>query len=100
MLTLTPAQRRFLRSQAHTLHPVVMIGDSGLSEPVMKELERSVNSHELVKIKVSGSDRSARELMLQQICNQLNVAPVQHIGKILVVYKPAEKPKLVLPKES
>jgi RNA-binding protein len=74
-----------------------MIGDSGLSEPVMKELERSLNSHELVKIKVAGGDRDARELMLQKICSQLDVAPVQHIGKVLVVYKPAEKPKLILP---
>lgn len=98
MLNLTPGQRRFLRAQAHSLNPVVLIGDAGLTEAVMKEIERSLNSHELIKIKVAGGDHKQREEMLAEICNTLEAAPAQHIGKTLVIYKAAQKPKIVLPK--
>lgn len=99
MLNLTPAQRRFLRAQAHSLSPVVLIGDAGLTEAVMKEIARSLDSHELIKIKVAGGEREQREAMLAEICATLEAAPAQHIGKTLVVYKPARKPRLVLPKD-
>lgn len=98
MLNLTPEQRRFLRAQAHHLNPVVMIGDAGLSESVLKEIERSLASHELIKIKAHQGDKEARDALLEEICTRLEAASVQHIGKILVAYKPAETPKLVLPK--
>ncbi|MDP2829892.1 MAG: YhbY family RNA-binding protein [Sulfuricellaceae bacterium] len=98
MLNLTPGQRRFLRAQAHTLNPVVMIGDAGLSASVMKEIGASLKSHELIKIKIAGGDREQREAMLNEICTTLDAAPIQHIGKTLIVYKTAEKPVLVLPK--
>ena len=97
MLTLTPAQRRFLRAQAHALNPVVMIGDSGLTESVLKETDNSLKSHELIKIKVASDDRALRETMLSEICEKLRAATVQHIGKTLIIYRPAEKPKLKLP---
>ena len=97
MLSLTSEQRRFLRAQAHHLNPVAMIGDAGLSEAVIKEIGCGLASHELVKIKVHGGDKNARDVFSGEICARLNAAPVQHIGKILVVYRPAEKPKLVLP---
>ena len=97
MLTLTPAQRRFLRAQAHALNPVVMIGDSGLTESVLKETNISLKSHELIKVKVASDDRALREAMLSEICDKLNAANVQHIGKTLIIYRPAEKPKLKLP---
>lgn len=98
MLNLTPGQRRFLRAQAHPLQAVVMIGDAGLSASVMKEIGNSLKSHELIKIKVAGGDREQREAMLSEICATLEAAPVQHIGKTLIVYKRADKPVLVLPK--
>jgi len=98
MLSLTSTQRSFLRAKAHALHPIVMIADSGLSETLMKELERSIASHELLKVKVAVDDREVRESMLQEICTALNAAPVQHIGKVLVIYRAAAKPKLALPK--
>ncbi|NTV93918.1 MAG: YhbY family RNA-binding protein [Thiobacillus sp.] len=97
MLDLTPQQRKFLKAQAHSLKPVVMIGGAGLSEAVLKETERALAAHELVKIRVLGDDRAVREAWLAEICNQLDCAPVQHIGKILLVYKPAEEPRLHLP---
>lgn len=98
MLNLTPGQRRFLRAQAHSLSPVILIGDAGLTAGVKKEIENSLNSHELLKIKVASGDREQREAMLTEICNDLESAPVQHIGKTLVIYRPAPKPRLDLPK--
>ena len=98
MTTLNAVQRRHLRSLAHQLHPVVMIGDAGLSEAVMREIDLSLKAHELIKIRVLGDDREARIAMLDRICADLNAAPVQHIGKLLLVYRPGEKPKLTLPK--
>ncbi len=97
MLVLTPQQRKFLKAQAHGLKPVVMIGNAGLTEAVLNETVRSLAAHELIKIRVLNDDREARETWLKEICEQLDCAPVQHIGKLLLIYKPAEKPRLVLP---
>lgn len=88
MLKLTPAQRSELRSQAHGLAPVVMIGDSGLTPAVMKEIDASLNAHGLIKIRVLGDDRDARVGHYETICAELSAAPVQHIGKLLVIYRP------------
>ena len=98
MTTLNTAQCRYLRAQAHPLHPVVMIGDAGLTDAVIREIDLSLKAHELIKIRVLGDDRAARVAMLDRICTDLNAAPVQHIGKLLLVYRPGEKPKLSLPK--
>lgn len=98
MININALQRRYLRAQAHALHPVVMIGDAGLSESVMREIDINLKSHELIKIRVLGDDREARIAMLETICSTLDAVNVQHIGKMLVVYRPAEKPKLILPK--
>ncbi len=87
-LQLTSAQRSALRARAHALHPVVMIADAGLSERVMNEIERSLAAHELIKIRVFEADRDVRAAMLEEISDTLNAAPVQHLGKILVVYRP------------
>lgn len=91
MLKLTPAQRSNLRSQAHGLDPVVMIGDSGLTPAVMKEIDASLNAHGLIKIRVLGDDRDARVAHYGTICTDLGAAPVQHIGKLLVVYRPKKE---------
>jgi len=91
MLKLTPAQRSDLRSQAHGLAPVVMIGDSGLTPSVMKEIDASLNAHGLIKIRVLGDDRDARVSHYESICADLGAAPVQHIGKLLVVYRPKKE---------
>lgn len=96
MLKLTPAQRSELRSQAHGLAPVVMIGDSGLTPAVMKEIDASLNAHGLIKIRVLGDDREARVAHYETICADLGAAPIQHIGKLLVIYRP----KKDTPKES
>ena len=87
-LQLTPAERRALRAQAHHLAPVVMIGNDGLTPPVLHEIDVNLAAHGLIKIRVFGDDRDAREQMLDRICAVLNSAPVQHIGKLLIVYRP------------
>lgn len=91
MLKLTPAERSQLRSEAHALNPVVMIGESGLTPSVLKEINGSLDAHGLIKIRVLGDDRDARIAMYDTICEQLDAAPVQHIGKLLVVYRPKKE---------
>ena len=98
MINLSPTQRRFLRAQAHHLQPVIMIGNAGLSAAVKKEIDLGLRHHELIKIKISGDDRDAREKILTEICDDLAAAPVQNIGKTLIVYRAAEEPKIELPK--
>ncbi|MDD5179868.1 MAG: ribosome assembly RNA-binding protein YhbY [Gallionellaceae bacterium] len=88
MLTLTVLQRQNLKARAHPLKPTVMIGNAGLTATVLNEIARALKSHELIKIRVMNDDREERDAMLQEICEQLNAAPVQRIGKILVVYQP------------
>ena len=91
MKTLASAERRALRARAHALHPIVMIGGAGLTAAVLKEIDLALKSHELIKIRVLGDDRDNREDALQKICEALDAAPVQVIGKILVVFRPRPK---------
>lgn len=88
MFELKPAQRRDLRARAHHLDPVVSIAGNGLTESVLKEIELALKAHELIKIRVYGDDREARMRYLLEICSKLDCAPVQNIGKLLVIYKP------------
>ena len=88
MKTLTPAERRALRARAHQLHPVIMIGEAGLTPAVLHEIDVALKSHELIKIRVLGDDRERRRLMPAEICQALDASPVQHIGKVLVIYRP------------
>ena len=89
MQELSPARRRELKARAHKLDPVVFVGDAGLSAQVVAEIDRSLKSHELIKVRVS-ADRGEREAMLQEICAKTGARPVQHIGKILVVFRERE----------
>lgn len=84
---LTPAARRELKARAHGLRPVVMIGADGVSEAVMHEIESGLRAHELIKVRVLAADRAEREAMLDQICRLSGATAVQHIGKVLVLYR-------------
>lgn len=86
MQNLTVSQRLELKARAHTLNPVVMIGNAGLTDAVVAEAARALKSHELIKIKVAIDDREARAAVMSQLCEQLGAAPVQQIGKMLVIY--------------
>ena len=88
ILELDSTTRSDLRSKAHNISPTVMIGSDGLTPGVIKEAEIALNSHELIKIRVLGDDREARLEIYDAICEQLDAAKVQHIGKLLVIYRP------------
>ena len=88
ILELTSTQRRALRARAHHLRPVVMIGDAGLTTAVLNEINKNLSTHELIKVRVFSEEHAAREQFLGEICATLHAAPVQHIGKMLVVYRP------------
>jgi putative YhbY family RNA-binding protein len=95
-IQLTPAQRKVHRADAHHLEPVVMIGNDGLTPAVVKETDAALNAHGLIKVRVLGDDRTAREAIFQSLAEQLSAAPIQHIGKLLVLWRPQpEKERLV-----
>ncbi len=87
-IQMTPADRREHRANAHHLDPVVMIGADGLTAAVQKEIDAALNAHGLIKVRVLGDDRTAREAMYQQLATDLNAAPIQHIGKLFVLWRP------------
>lgn len=90
-IQLSIAERKAHRADAHHLDPVVMVGNDGLTPAVKKEADAALNAHGLIKIRVLGDDRAQREAMLQQLADELGAAPIQHIGKLLVLWRP--KPK-------
>lgn len=92
-LSLKPAKRATLRAQAHALKPVVMIGNDGLTEAVLAEIEQNLSAHELIKIRVLGDDRDTRIAIYQDICERLNAAPIQHIGKLLLIWRALAAPQ-------
>jgi putative YhbY family RNA-binding protein len=96
---LLPSFRRQLRARAHALHPVVSIGQHGLTPSVIHEIDVALLAHELVKVRIFSDDRSARAAMLDQVCNALDCAAVQQIGKLLVLWRArppsADEPALV-----
>lgn len=87
-LVLDPSRRKALRSQAHHLDPVVMIGSDGLSAAVRQELDAALTAHGLVKVRVFNDSRAEREALLAEASEALNAAAVQHIGKLLVLWRP------------
>jgi putative YhbY family RNA-binding protein len=91
MLKLTPAERSALRSEAHALSPVVIIGEAGLTPSVLKEIDVNLNAHGLIKVRVFGDDRDARIEVYETICEKLGAAPIQHIGKLLVLFRPKKE---------
>lgn len=89
-MKLSTKQIAHLRSLAHSLSPVVMIGNNGLTDSVIKEVELNLNAHELIKIQVAGDDREARKAIYAEICAKSNAIAVHHIGKQLVVYRKSD----------
>lgn len=87
-IELTTAERKAHRADAHHLNPVVMIGSDGLTPAVVKETDAALKAHGLIKVRVLGDDREARETIYAQLCDELSAAPIQHIGKLLVLWRP------------
>ena len=97
-MLLTSKQKRHLRGLAHNLKPVVMIGNGGITEGVLAELNERVAQHELLKVRISGQDRTDRLKMAEDLCKQTNSQLVTTIGHIAVLYRRGEYPKIKLPR--
>jgi RNA-binding protein len=82
-----PVERKALKARAHALDPVVHLGDKGLTDAVLAEIGRALDAHELIKVRAGGMDRVEREAALSEICARLNAQAVQHIGKVLVLFR-------------
>jgi putative YhbY family RNA-binding protein len=87
-IQLSVAERKAHRAEAHHLDPVVMIGNDGLTPAVVRETDAALKAHGLIKVRVLGDDREQREAIFQQLADQLGAAPIQHIGKLLVLWRP------------
>ena len=88
---LSPIERKKLKARAHALDPVVHLGGKGLTEAVIAEIGRALDAHELIKVRAGSMERDEREAAYAEICARLGAQPVQHIGKVLVIYR--EKPE-------
>ena len=91
-MSLKGTQKKQLRSLGHTLNPVVLVADKGLSEGVIKEADRAITDHELIKIRFSMDDRDERREMMAELATKLQAELVQTIGKIGLYYRAARKP--------
>lgn len=87
-VALTPRERAALKARAHALEPVVMVGQGGVSDAVVAEIDRALTAHELIKVKLGGADRAARTALADAICTRAGAADVQRVGKIIVLWRP------------
>jgi RNA-binding protein len=98
-MALSEAQRKYLRGLGHALKPVVMVGDSGLTDAVRAEFESSLEHHELIKIRVKVGDRDERDRIMRSLCESADAALVQRIGNMALVYREnPEKKRIRLPR--
>lgn len=96
---LTSAQTRFLRGQAHDLKAMLQVGGKGVTDALLAEIDGALEHHELIKVKVAGEDRDARDAMIAQIAERTEAALVQRIGHTAVLYRPSrDKRQIVLPR--
>lgn len=96
---LTSAQNRFLRGQAHDLRALLQVGGKGVTDALVAEIDGALEHHELIKVKVSGEDRDARDAMIGQIAERTGAALVQRIGHTAILYRPSvDRRRIVLPR--
>ncbi len=95
---LTEPQKKHLRRLAHALQPLVTLGNAGLSDAVVKELDRALTDHELVKVRARAPDRDQRDAWLTELARRTDSTLVQRIGNVAIIYRAdAELPRIVLP---
>ena len=87
-VSLTPRERAHLKARAHALAPVVHVGGTGVTDGLVAEIDRALTAHELIKVKILGDDREAREAMGNEICAATDSATVQRVGKIIALWRP------------
>lgn len=96
-MKLTSKQKSYLRSLAHKLKPVVMIGNAGVTENVIQEIDRSLSHHELIKVRISGVERNEKTKTANEICQETNSELINIIGHIAILYRAGKKPTIKLP---
>lgn len=97
-MALTNKQKQFLKTRAHALKPIILLGNNGLTEGVLAEIDLALDYHELIKIKVPAEDREQKVLIMDAIIRETKAEKVQVIGKILVLFRPGKDKKILLPK--
>lgn len=97
--TLSASQKRYLRGLAHSLKPLILLGEKGLTDAVVVELDLALEHHELVKVRVPGEDRDAREAIIEELAERTGSAIVQRIGHVACLYRRHPKsPQIALPR--
>ena len=98
-MTLSPSQSRYLRSLAHDLSPVVLLGNKGATEAVVKELNQALDIHELVKVKLSGGDKDERQAQIDVLTAGTQAQQIHKIGHVVVLFRRnVDEPKIALPR--
>jgi len=96
-MNLTSKQKSYLRSLAHKLKPVVMIGNAGVTDNIIQEIDRSLSHHELIKVRISGLERNDRTKVANDLCKETSSELINIIGHIAIIYRVAKKPKINVP---
>jgi len=96
-MQLTTKQIKFLRAHAHKLKPVVIVGNAGLTEGVLDEIEARIEHHELIKVRLNAANREERQSMIDKICETVHATMVNSIGHIATFYRPSAQPEIKLP---
>jgi len=97
-MSLNKKQIQHLKGTAHSLKPVVMLGNNGLTEAVVAEIDYALNHHELIKIKIPTDDKETKALIVEAICRETKSTQIQVIGKTLVIYRESAEKKIRIPK--
>jgi RNA-binding protein len=98
LMNLNKKQIQHLKGVAHSLKPIVLLGNNGLTEAVVAEIDYALSHHELIKVKIPTDDRENKALIVEAICRETNATNVQVIGKTLVIYRASPEQKIRIPK--
>lgn len=97
-MPLSPRQRQYLKGLAHSLEPVVRVGKGRISDEVVAETARSIEAHEVIKVRIETDDSKLRRELASSLAERAEADLVGSIGKIAILYKPRkEKPAIKLP---
>ena len=98
LMNLNKKQIQYLKGVAHSLKPVVLLGNNGLTEAVVAEIDYALNHHELIKVKIPTEDKETKGLIVEAICRETKATKIQVIGKTLIIYRQSEEQKIRIPK--
>ncbi|MEO8778572.1 MAG: ribosome assembly RNA-binding protein YhbY [Rhodanobacter sp.] len=98
-MSITPSQARYLRSLAHDLKPLLLLGNKGATQAVVKELSQTLDIHELVKVKLSGGDKEERQAQIDALVAGTQAETIHQIGHVVVLFRRnTDKPGIALPR--